>query len=102
MSERGREQYRDGCLQGCGQRHQLQDHPRARWPVQAQSLGRAEFGRERGQGRRRHRRTGTILRNFNSSFTLLLRDGQTAQVSSATDPISGEVLKVVVTLNVVK
>jgi hypothetical protein len=42
------------------------------------------------------------LRNFNSSFTLLLRDGQTAQVSSATDPISGEVLKVVVTLNVVK
>jgi len=45
---------------------------------------------------------GPILRNFNSSFTLLLRDGQTAQVSSATDPISGEVLKVVVTLNVVK
>jgi hypothetical protein len=43
-----------------------------------------------------------ILRSFESNFTLLLRDGQTAQVASATDPISGEVLKVAVTLSVVK
>jgi hypothetical protein len=33
---------------------------------------------------------------------MVLRDGQTAQSTSATDPISGEVLKIDVTLNVVK
>lgn len=42
------------------------------------------------------------FRNFSSEFTILLRDGQSAQYSSATDPVSGEVLKVDVTLNVLK
>ena len=41
-------------------------------------------------------------RNFMASFTILLRDGQTAQYTSATDPVSGEVLKIDATLNVLK
>lgn len=42
------------------------------------------------------------FRNFNSSFVLLLRDGQTAQSTSATDPVSGQVVKLDATLNVQK
>jgi len=43
-----------------------------------------------------------MFRSFNSSFQLLLRDGQTTQYTSATDPITGEVTKIDVTLNVLK
>jgi hypothetical protein len=42
------------------------------------------------------------FRNFTSRFSILLKDGQTAEYTSATDPVSGEVLKVDVTLNVLK
>ena len=42
------------------------------------------------------------FRNFNSTFTLLLRDGQTAQSTSATDPVSGQIVKLDATLNVQK
>ena len=42
------------------------------------------------------------FRSFMSTFNVLLRDGQTAQHTSATDPVSGEVLRVDVTLNVLK
>jgi hypothetical protein len=42
------------------------------------------------------------FRNFTSNFTILLKDGQSAQYASATDPVSGETLKVDVTLNVLK
>lgn len=43
-----------------------------------------------------------IVRQFRSQMELLMRDGQTIQRSLATDPLSGRVLKVDVTLNVVK
>ena len=43
-----------------------------------------------------------LVRSFRSDATMLLRDGQSAQYVSATDPVSGEVLKVDVTLSVVK
>jgi hypothetical protein len=43
-----------------------------------------------------------IFRTFNSSFTIVLRDGQTTQYTSATDPVTGEVMKIDVTLNVWK
>jgi hypothetical protein len=43
-----------------------------------------------------------MFRNFTSTFSILLRDGQTAQYASATDPVSGETLKVDVTINVLK
>jgi hypothetical protein len=42
------------------------------------------------------------FRNFLARFGILLKDGQTAQYTSATDPVSGETLKVDVTLNVLK
>ncbi len=40
--------------------------------------------------------------SFSATFTILLNDGQTAQYTSATDPVSGEVLRVDATLNVLK
>lgn len=43
-----------------------------------------------------------MFRSFNSSFQLLLRDGQTTQYTSATDPVSGEVTKIDVSLNAIK
>jgi hypothetical protein len=42
------------------------------------------------------------FRSFNASFGMLLRDGQTLQYASATDPISGEVMKIDITLTIVK
>lgn len=42
------------------------------------------------------------FRSFNSSETLILKDGQTAQYTAAADKISGEVTRVDVTLTVVK
>lgn len=43
-----------------------------------------------------------VFRKFNSSNTLLLRDGQTRQYTAAVDRVSGEVVKVDVTLRIVK
>ena len=43
-----------------------------------------------------------VVRSFRSSFDLALRDGQTTQGPSATDPFNGHVLKVSITLHVVK
>lgn len=43
-----------------------------------------------------------VLREFNGSVTLTLRDGQTGQATVATDPVSGRTLKVDVTLNIAK
>jgi hypothetical protein len=42
------------------------------------------------------------FRNFTSNFNILLRDNQTAQYTTATDQVSGEVLKIDATLNVLK
>jgi hypothetical protein len=57
--------------------------------VYTQSVGAATFGRP-------------VLANFWSRHALVLRDGQNYQGVSATDPLSGRVLKIDVTLNVVK
>ncbi|MGH9410796.1 MAG: hypothetical protein ACRD1V_15235 [Vicinamibacterales bacterium] len=43
-----------------------------------------------------------MFRSFNSSFQVLLRDGQSTQYTSATDPVSGELTKIDVTLNLAK
>ena len=42
------------------------------------------------------------FRSFTSSFNLIVREGQTAQQTSATDPVSGDVLRVEVSVSVVK
>jgi hypothetical protein len=46
--------------------------------------------------------TPPVIRSFTSNFSILLRDGQAGQYTSATDPASGEVLKIDATLNVLK
>jgi hypothetical protein len=43
-----------------------------------------------------------VFRTFNSAFSPILRDGQTAQYTVATDPVNGEVVKIDVTMNVIK
>lgn len=43
-----------------------------------------------------------IIQTFRSQINLLIRDGQTIQSTVATDPVTGHVLKVDVTLNVIK
>ena len=43
-----------------------------------------------------------LFRTFMSSVTLVLRDGQTAQYVSATDPVTGESARIEATLTVVK
>jgi len=43
-----------------------------------------------------------LLRDFRSEVSFFLRDGQTTQLTATTDPVSGEVVKVDVTLNVIK
>jgi hypothetical protein len=43
-----------------------------------------------------------MLRSFKLSNTILLKDGQSTQLTSAADKVSGEVLKVDVTVTVVK
>lgn len=42
------------------------------------------------------------FQQFNSSMKVILRDGQTTQYTTATDKITGEVIKVDVTLNVIR
>ncbi|MGH9773990.1 MAG: hypothetical protein ACRD50_03475 [Candidatus Acidiferrales bacterium] len=43
-----------------------------------------------------------LIRSFRFGSELLMRDGQTAEINSSTDPIDGHVLKVEVTLSVLK
>jgi type II secretory pathway component GspD/PulD (secretin) len=42
------------------------------------------------------------FRSFKSTFTLLVRDGQTVQSTSVTDPVSGQTIKIDATVNVQK
>jgi hypothetical protein len=43
-----------------------------------------------------------VLRTFRSEAQLLLREGQTGLYTTATDPVSGDILKIEMTLTVVK
>ena len=43
-----------------------------------------------------------IFKNFSAFNTVMLKDGQTTQLTTAADPISGETMRVDVTLTVVK
>jgi hypothetical protein len=43
-----------------------------------------------------------LIRSFTSSFSLLLRDHETGQSIAATDPVTGEVMRIDVTLTVLK
>jgi hypothetical protein len=43
-----------------------------------------------------------IIRQFKSDLTLIQRDGQTVESTFATDPLTGKLFKVSVTLNLLK
>jgi hypothetical protein len=43
-----------------------------------------------------------LFRTFSTTFSPILRDGETSQYTVATDPVSGEVVKIDVTVTVVK
>ncbi len=43
-----------------------------------------------------------IIRQFKTELTLPMRDGQTVQTTQAADPLSGRILTITVTVNVVK
>ena len=43
-----------------------------------------------------------LVRQFRANLALMLRDGQTTQNTIATDPLNGHIVKVEVTLNVIK
>jgi Flp pilus assembly secretin CpaC len=43
-----------------------------------------------------------LFRSFNTNGTVLLKDGQTTQLATVADPITGETLRVDVTITVVK
>jgi hypothetical protein len=43
-----------------------------------------------------------IIQRFSSSYSLVIRDGQTIEATSTTDPVSGRVLLISVTANAVK
>ena len=43
-----------------------------------------------------------LFRNFSTNGSVLLRDGQTTQLTTAADPITGETMRVDVTVTVVK
>lgn len=64
----------------------------------------AVFVPEKGQGTASAPGVSGIpaFRTFTSQFNVVLKDGQTAQHTAATDPVSGEVLRVDVTLTVLK
>jgi hypothetical protein len=43
-----------------------------------------------------------VIQTFSSSYDLLMRDGQTTEATTVTNPLNGRVLKVFVTMNVEK
>jgi hypothetical protein len=57
---------------------------------------------DRGGDQKLPLRDVPAFRSFRASFSMQLREGQTMQYASATDPVSGEVMKIEVTLNVAK
>jgi hypothetical protein len=46
--------------------------------------------------------TTPLVRSFTSSFSLLLRNGETGQSIAATDPVTGEVMRIDVSLTILK
>ena len=60
------------------------------------------YGDEPAVGANRPTPGNPSFRSFRASDSLVLKDGQTAQFTTATDKVSGEIVKVDVTLTVVK
>jgi hypothetical protein len=81
----------------CRHEHRLQCHESGRWHLQSRRQVERLLGELRHEGSRADAEGGSGVPEFTSNFSILLKDGQTAQYASATDPVSGETLKVDVT-----
>ena len=53
-------------------------------------------------GENEHLSTQPVIQTFRSELDVLIRDGQTIESTIATDPVSGRVTKVAVTVNILK
>jgi hypothetical protein len=78
----------------------LDDRDRYRLEVTVE--GSSAFGDDRPQAAAGAAPQPPIFRSFRLTNSAVLRDGQTVQFASATDSVSGQTLKVDVTLNVLK
>jgi hypothetical protein len=65
-------------------------------PVPAEKPAEATLNTSPGQFKE------PVIRQFKTELTLTMRDGQTIQTTQAADPLSGRVLTITVTMNVVK
>ena len=54
------------------------------------------------EGEQIHAGGRMVIRNFSTDFDLKLHDGETTDGTSATDPLNGHILKISVTLHVIK
>lgn len=54
------------------------------------------------EGEQIHAGGRMVIRNFSTDFDLELHDGETTDGTSATDPLNGHILKISVTLHVIK
>lgn len=59
-------------------------------------------GQDENEGEQIHAGGRMVIRNFSTNFDLRLRDGETTDGPSATDPLNGHILKISVTLHVIK
>jgi hypothetical protein len=66
------------------------------------SAGKDDHSTEGKSDDQPHYANQPMLRTFRANLALMLRDGQTTQSTVATDPLNGHVVKVDVTLNVLK
>lgn len=59
-------------------------------------------GQSENEGEQIHAGGRMVIRNFSTEFYLELHDGETTDGTSATDPLNGHILKISVTLHVIK
>ena len=59
-------------------------------------------GQGENEGEQIHAGGRMVIRNFSTNFDLKLHDGETTDGTSATDPLNGHILKISVTLHVIK
>jgi hypothetical protein len=70
--------------------------------VYPSSAGKEDHSTEGKSDDQPHYANQPALRTFRANLAVVLRDGQTMQSTVATDPLNGHVVKVDVTLNVLK
>ncbi len=83
-------------------KHRLQRHGETRRSVPCERDGGRLVGVPRGQKTTPNITGLPVVRSFQTTNRLILKDGQTSQFTAATDRVSGEVVRIDITLKVVK